>query len=159
MEIIIQNNSNNKQRVTLFGFNKNLLLLRFGNPQGIEIETEEKGGYLKLLALSGNRPFVVKSFKLETYNSGYSRKDIITMTASKIDANGYCSQFPIKLQNRIRLEQQAVIDGNTELFLDIEANTKFLLDIDVNGLESEAEKQMKLRKKQMQRRKRLLIIR
>jgi len=159
MEITIQNNSNYEQRVTLFGVNKNLLLLRFGNPQGIEIETEEKGGYLKLLALSGNRPFVVKSFKLEAYNSGYSRKDIIVMTASKIDANGYFSQLPIKLQNRIRLEQQVVIDGNTELFLDIEANTKFVLDIDVVGLESEAEKQMKLRKKQMQRRKRLLIIR
>ena len=159
MEIVIKNTTTAKQIVNLFGFNKNLLRLNFGNPQGIEIETEEKGGYLKLLALSGNRPFVVKSFKLESYNSGYSRKDIIIMTASKIDANGYCSKLPIKLQNRIRLEQQVFIDGNTELFLDIEAHTKFVLDIDVFGLESEAEKQMKLRKKQMQRRKRILIVR
>jgi len=151
MEIIIKNNNKSKERVRLFGCNRNLLLHRFGNPEGIEIKIEYGNEYLELLHFSAIRPFRVKSFKLETYNNGYKKKDLIVLTSSTINANGYCQQFPIKLENRVRIEQQAIVDGNTEFFLDIGGNSEFTLDIDINETKKETPQDR-------ERKKKLLII-
>jgi hypothetical protein len=151
MEIIIKNNNDSVQRVTLFGYNRNFCEQRYGNPKGVEIKIEYGNEYLELITYSAYKPFIIKSFKLETYNNGYKKKDLIILNASKLDANGYCQQFQIKLENRVRIEQQAIIDGNTELFLDIGANCEFTLDIDINETKKETPQDR-------ERKKKLLII-
>ena len=127
IEFIIKNNNyRKKSRVVLFGCNMRLLDKNFGSDIGVDVSVF-RGNYLDTLQKSAQKPLKVHSFLLETTNGKQSENKLF---ANEIDANGYCSRYPIVLKNNKEVDALVTINGNVDLFFDIEPNCRMTLILD-----------------------------
>jgi hypothetical protein len=128
IDIEIENTTNQKMPVVLFGGNFHHTSLRFGNNPGIVLSAN----YKSILVQTMNKPFVVKSISLDDHSkiTGLfvvkNTNAYGTITNSLINIGNYLSALQITPTVKVKVNN-IVIDGTTEI--NFELKEKSLLRI------------------------------